>query len=306
MDFNKIEDSIMKNAMDIFKQSAVDFFKLDTKIAAPANTELKTIDIKTNFTDYTFYTENDDYLHFEFQTTNKEEDINRFLFYDASLFYKYGKKVNTLVVYSSDIKKSKTKVDAGSLKYEIKAFYMSSLNGDEEYNNLKTKIDKGEDLTKEEILSLTFIPLMDSKEDKSTRTIKSIELAEKMEENNTKLQCITLLYAFLEKFGDAKSKKKFKEVFSMTEIGRMIVEESIEKGRAEGIKKGIEEGIKKGRTEGKTEGKSEILIKQLIKKFKKVPEEYIQKIKTLSIDTIDIIALEIFDMEDIKDLEKYF
>ncbi|BDR68570.1 hypothetical protein K144316041_p10730 (plasmid) [Clostridium tetani] len=76
----------------------------------------------------------------------------------------------------------------------------------------------------------------------------------------------------------------------MTEIGRMIVEESIEKGRAEGIE----------------EGKTEILIKQLIKKFKKVPEEYIQKIKTLSIDTIDIIALEIFDMEDIKDLEKYF
>ncbi|RXI41565.1 hypothetical protein DP130_13690 [Clostridium tetani] len=64
----------------------------------------------------------------------------------------------------------------------------------------------------------------------------------------------------------------------MTEIGRMIVQESIEKG------------------------KTEILIK----KFKKVPEEYIQKIKTLSIDTIDIIALEIFDMEDIKDLEKYF
>ncbi|SDL20288.1 hypothetical protein [Clostridium cochlearium] len=26
MDFNKIEDSIMKNAMDIFKQSAVDFY----------------------------------------------------------------------------------------------------------------------------------------------------------------------------------------------------------------------------------------------------------------------------------------
>ncbi|BDR65772.1 DUF4351 domain-containing protein [Clostridium tetani] len=92
----------------------------------------------------------------------------------------------------------------------------------------------------------------------------------------------------------------------MTEIGRMIVEESIEKGRAEGIKKGIEEGMEKGIEKGKTEGKSEILIKQLIKKFKKVPEEYIQKIKTLSIYIIDIIALEIFDMEDIKDLEKYF
>ncbi|MBE6064442.1 DUF4351 domain-containing protein [Clostridium cochlearium] len=306
MDFNKIEDSIMKNAMDIFKQSAVDFFKLDTKIIAPANTELKTIDIKTNFTDYTFYTEDGNYLHFEFQTTNKEEDINRFLFYDASLFYKYGKKVNTIVVYSSDIKKSKTKVNAGSLKYEIRAFYMSSLDGDAAYKNLKKKIDKCEDLTKEEILSLTFIPLMNGKEDKATRTMKSIMLAEEIKESNTKLQCITLLYAFLEKFGDAKSKEKFKEVFSMTEIGRMIVEESMEKGMKKGIEKGRMEGKAEGKVEGKAEGKAEMLIKLLTKKFKKVPKEYIKNIKALPMDTIEVIALEIFDMKDIKDLEKYF
>src|SRR5699024_5708592 len=98
--------------------------------------------------------------------------------------------------------------------------------------------DKCEDLTKEEILSLTFIPLMNGKEDKATRTMKSIMLAEEIKESNTKLQCITLLYAFLEKFGDAKSKEKFKEVFSMTEIGRMIVEESMEKGMKKGIEKG--------------------------------------------------------------------
>ncbi len=53
----------------------------------------------------------------------------------------------------------------------------------------------------------------------------------------------------------------------MTEIGRMIRDE----GKAEGIKEGIKEG--------KTEGKAEILIKQLIKKFKSVPNEYKEKIE---------------------------
>ncbi|KYH30543.1 hypothetical protein CLTEP_25850 [Clostridium tepidiprofundi DSM 19306] len=126
---------------------------------------------------------------------------------------------------------------------------------------------------------------MNSKEDKSTRAIKSIELASKIKENDNKLHCLSLLYALLEKFGDYNSKKKFKEVFSMTEIGKMIREEGLQ--------------------EGKLEGKYEILVKQLIKKFKKIPEEYLKKIKTLSPDVIDIIALEIFDMKDIKDLEKY-
>ncbi len=95
------------------------------------------------------------------------------------------------------------------------------------------------------------------------------------------------------KFGDEISKKKFKEVVTMTEIGRMIRDE----GKAEGIKEGIKEG--------KTEGKAEILIKQLIKKFKSVPNEYKEKIKKMPEETIEIIATDIFDMEKIEDVEKY-
>ncbi|WP_097027146.1 DUF4351 domain-containing protein [Clostridium peptidivorans] len=76
----------------------------------------------------------------------------------------------------------------------------------------------------------------------------------------------------------------------MTEIGKMI--------RDEGIKEGIKEG--------KTEGKSEILIKLLIKKFKFIPHGYIEKIKKMPEETIDVIATDIFELEKIDDLERYF
>jgi hypothetical protein len=36
MDYNKIEDAVLKKAMDVFKQSAVNFFGIDAKIIAPA------------------------------------------------------------------------------------------------------------------------------------------------------------------------------------------------------------------------------------------------------------------------------
>ncbi|MGH4140110.1 hypothetical protein [Clostridium sp.] len=101
MDYEKIEDSVLKSAMDFFQQNAVDFFGINTKIIAPAQTELKDIKINTNFMDYTFYTEDGNYLHFEFQTTNRQEDIRRFMFYDASLHYKGNRKIRTVVVYSS-------------------------------------------------------------------------------------------------------------------------------------------------------------------------------------------------------------
>jgi hypothetical protein len=76
------------------------------------------------------------------------------------------------------------------------------------------------------------------------------------------------------------------EAFSLTEIGEMIREE------------GIKEGIKIGMVDS--------LIKLLIKKFGKIPNGYEENIKKLSSETIEIIALGIFDMKDIKELEKYF
>ena len=43
MDYNKIEDSIFKSAMETFRQSAVNFFHIGTKIIAPAKTEINII-----------------------------------------------------------------------------------------------------------------------------------------------------------------------------------------------------------------------------------------------------------------------
>jgi hypothetical protein len=80
-----------------------------------------------------------------------------------------------------------------------------------------------------------------------------------------------------------------KEVFGMTEIGRMI----------------RDDGIREGKAEGKAGGKAEMLIKQLTKRFNKIPSEYVDKIMKLPQATIDVIATEIFDLNSISDLDKY-
>ncbi len=298
MDYNKVEDAVLKKAMEFFKDNAVKFFGIDMKIIAPAETEIKNIDIKTNYTDYLYYTDDGNYLHFEFQTTDKKDDLKRFLYYDASLFYKDKRKVTTIVVYSADIYDVETFIDAGSIKYSIKAFYMSQLDGDEKLEYLARKIECGDHLTNQDILALTFLPLMKGKETRSDRTIKSIQLAEKILDDEEKLKCLTLLYALFEKFGDVNSREKFMGVISMTEIGKMLKEEGKAEGKAE--------GKVEGKVEGKIEGKSEILIIQLIKKFKSVPTRYKENIKKLSDETIDVIATEIFDIESLSELEKYF
>lgn len=58
--------------------------------------------------------------------------------------------------------------------------------------------------------------------------------------------------------------------------------------------------------EGKEEGKTELLIKLLIKKFRNMPKKYEEKLEKLPPQVIEAIATDIFDLEKIEDLEKYF
>jgi len=124
-----------------------------------------------------------------------------------------------------------------------------------------------------------------------------------MSKNNNEIKHEDLIMkkamdVFADKFLQGKDLQKVKEEISMTELGRMLIEDGIEKGRKEGIEKGIEQGMEKG--------KADLLIKMLVKKFKNVPNEYREKIKMLPQDTIEVIGMDIFEMNSINDLEKYF
>lgn len=240
MDYNKIEDAVFKKAMEIFKESAAEFFGLDIIIDRPAETEIKNIDIKTNAMDYLFYTNEGNYMHFEFQTTNKQYDLSRFLYYDASLYYKNRKQIRTLVVYSADIKEVNTNLKCGSIDYNVEVFYMNKLDGDKRLEEITYKIENGIELTKNDIISLSFIPLMHSVKTKSDLTIDSIEAAKDITDEKAKTNSLTLLYALFDKFGDEKAKKRFKEVISMTEVGKMIYNDGVEAGIEKGMEKGIE------------------------------------------------------------------
>lgn len=68
----------------------------------------------------------------------------------------------------------------------------------------------------------------------------------------------------------------------------------------------MEEAMTEGYEKGEVIGKSELLIKQLTKKFKHLPEEYENKIKGLSVDVLEELAMDIFELEKVDDLKKYF
>lgn len=180
-------------------------------------------------------------------------------------------------------------METGINEYKVNSISMASKDGDKIYNDIVDKIKSGIEITKQDIIALTFMPIMAGKIGIADKIINAIHIVKDINDDY-KYDVESILYAFANKFLSGKDLEKVKEELRMTELCKSL----------------IQEGMDKGIKEGREEEKSELLIKMLIKKFKKLPDEYKKKIKALPEETLEIIATDIFELNSIEELEEYF
>ena len=228
------EDFIMKRAMDIFAEEGLKFFGIDKKVKDNGPTELVVLESKNMYMDYTFLMEDDSYIHFEFQTTDKGiDDLMRFRTYEALLNHQTKKEVITYVVYSGDIKNPISEYNCGINTYKVNAISMVNEDGDKVFDEIIDKLSSGKDIDKQDIIKLTFTPVMGGKIDKSEKILKAIKLSKEIT-SPYKRDMESILYAFANKFLSGKDLERVKEELRVTEIGKSLIEE----GKEEGIKAG--------------------------------------------------------------------
>ena len=269
------EDLVMKSIMDLFRGDAVKYFGIDKLIVSVARTELHHIQVQRNINDWVLLADDGSYLHLEFQSDYDKKDLARFMVSDAMLYYKEGRPVKTVVVYSADIQKTITALDAGSLQYNIDAFYMSKLDGDQIYQELVAKIKSKETLTRLDLMSIVFLPLMKNSVNTLTRIEQSVELSKEIDSSDEQLQIQAMLEMLAEKFvKDKEQLQRLKGLMSMGAIAEMIREDAIQEGRLE----------------GKLEGRLEIARNAL---KEGVAIEFVKKITGLEESTIRDLQSEI-------------
>ncbi|NFO05574.1 hypothetical protein FDB23_16165 [Clostridium botulinum] len=232
------EDMIMKRAMDIFAEDGLKFFGIDKKVKDTGSTEIVVLEIKNMFMDYTFLMEDDTYIHFEFQTTNKGvTDLRRFRTYESLLNMQTGKDVVTYVVYSGDIKNPLSGYESGINSYRVNAISMANKDGDKIFNDIIDKMKSGEELSKQDIIALTFTPIMGGKLSKGDKIVNAIRVVKDIDKDY-RYDVESILYAFANKFLSGKDLEKVREEIKMTELGKSLIEEGMEKGKSEGIIEG--------------------------------------------------------------------
>ena len=269
MRITNYEDLIMKRAMDVFAEDGLKFFGIDKKVKELGPTELVVLESKNLHMDYTFLMEDDTYIHFEFQTTNKNiSDLRRFRAYEALLSHQTGKDVVTYVIYSSNIINVNDTLETGINKFKVNTISMASKNGDDVFKNVSDKISKGISLSKDDIISLSFSPIMGGQVSKLDRILNTIKLLKDID-ITYRHDVESIIYAFANKFLSGKDLERVKEELKVTELGKSLIDE------------------------GKKEKAIEIAKKAILKGM---DNETIQDLTDLSIEDIELIRKEIYIM----------
>lgn len=242
----KHEDAIMKMGFDYFRNTILKSLGIDYEFVNLGPTELIELTIHSLYMDFTFLTKEGFYIHIEFQTTDKgENDLRRFLAYDAVYSHKTGKNVITYVIYSGGIKSVKTELNMGLFTYRIQPIYLKDRNADEVFEKIRQKQEDGTELTEEDYASLSLTPLM-SGNMKIKEKIKEAVILSKKKRGLTAEKTMAMLYTLADKFLDSKDLDEIKEVISMTRLGQMLLDEGMEKGMEKGMKKGMKKGMEQG------------------------------------------------------------
>ena len=241
MRITNYEDLIMKRAMDVFAEDGLKFFGIDKKELGP--TELVVLESKNLHMDYTFLMEDDTYIHFEFQTTNKNvSDLRRFRAYEALLSHQTGKDVVTYVIYSSNIINVNDTLETGINKFKVNTISMASKNGDDVFKNVSDKISKGISLSKDDIISLSFSPIMGGQVSKLERILNTIKLLKDID-ITYRHDVESIIYAFANKFLSGKDLERVKEELKVTELGKSLIDEGKKEKAIEIAKKAILKGM---------------------------------------------------------------
>lgn len=150
------KDIIQKYISGLFREVTLEFYGIKTaRIRELINVELPVVEVAETSTDFIFLLEDDTYLHFEFQTTYNKRDIIRFATYDIRLYERDKRNINTVIIYSSDVKDSDTGLSIGSLVYNPSKVMLYEYDGNAIFKELELKINTGEELTDIDMLNLS-------------------------------------------------------------------------------------------------------------------------------------------------------
>ena len=112
---------------------------------------------------------------------------------------------------------------------EIEAAFLSELDAEGIFPNLKEKVKKGELLSDEELMEFIILPLSYRKREEKERKLKeTVELAVQVSDRQQQVFILSGMLVFADKVIDQETAKRIRRAIEMTQVARIFEEEKLE------------------------------------------------------------------------------
>jgi hypothetical protein len=132
-----------------------------------------------------------------------------------------------VVIYTGNVKTAPARLDKGSHQLQIHQIFLSQLDGEALYADLRGKITNREPLTDDDLMRLIILPLTGKARDQDY--VESvINLAKGIEDETQQVFAISGILTATDKFIDQEYANQIREWLRMTKVARLFEEEKIE------------------------------------------------------------------------------
>ena len=242
-------------------------------------TEIRYIDVAILIADIIIELDNI-ILIIEFQSTNVDSnDKNWFLAYYSVVNFKKKTKKEVKLVVISTAEKSKriTHIIDDIITFKFDIYSMMDEDGDAIINNIENKIENNEKITDEELIDLSLVPVMGSKNTQEKQIEKSVKLILSINLENSKVKNLirSIAYLLADKFLEDGDNKTILcdalggKMSAVYDYGQRKKKEGIEEGIKETSEKMALYMIKKGESDEEIVKETELSLEEI----KKLREE---------------------------------
>lgn len=215
-------------------------------------------------------------LIIEFQSTEVDlKDKNRFLAYFSVVNFKKKTKkgVKLIVISTAEKGKKITHIIGDIIQFKFDIYSMKDENGDIILNNIENKIKNKEELSDEELIDLSLVPVMGSKNKQAEQIEKSVNLILSIDLEKYKVKNLVKSVAYLlaDKFLEDGEKKTIicdalgGKMSAVYDYGQRQKEKGIKEGIKETSEKMAVYMIKKGESDEEIQKETNLTLEEIKK-----------------------------------------
>ncbi len=168
----------------------------------------------------------------------------RYILDVADRYLREGKEpdIHMLVLYTADMEKAKAVVEWTACRIQVEAVYLAGVPSEEWMEDARTHIAEGE-MIDEVLLHLVLLPLTYKGEEKKQKAIREcVDLARQIPDKEQETFVLAGILTFTDKIISEETKQYIKEVLGMTQVGKMLIDEGMQRGIQKGLQKGLQQG----------------------------------------------------------------